>query len=111
MKMRIIRLREHLNDEMLLAYLDGELPNGQMSAISAHLLVCWQCRSSLSDLETLAETISQLLSTSSKIDFDRSVRAKEKFLRWRAAFESSRRSFFSCQVPQLLRNLADAVLA
>jgi anti-sigma factor ChrR (cupin superfamily) len=111
MKMRIIRLREHPNDEMLLAYLDGELPNGQMSAIRAHLLVCWQCRSSLSDLETLAETISQLLSTSSKIDFDRSVRAKEKFLRWRAAFESSRRSFFSCQVPQLLRNLADAVLA
>jgi anti-sigma factor RsiW len=109
--MRIKRLREHLEDEILLAYLDGELSHGQMREIRAHLMICWQCRSALSELECQAEAISQLLSAHSKTDHDRSVRAKEKFLRWRTAFESTRNSLFRCPPSQLMRNAAGAVLA
>ena len=109
--MRINRLREHPKDEILLAYLDGELSHGQMREIRAHLMICWQCRSALSELECQAEAVSQLLSAHSKFDHDRSVRAKEKFLRWRTAFESTRKSLFGCQPPQLMRNAAGAVLA
>jgi anti-sigma factor RsiW len=109
--MRISRLREHLSDENLLAYLDGELSNGQMRTIRSHLLICWQCRSVLSELESQAEAVSQLLSAHSKYDMDRSVRAKEKFLRWRTAFERSQNYLFRYQSPQLMRNAAGAVLA
>jgi len=109
--MRISRLREHPNDEILLAYLDGEMSNRRMRETRAHLKICWQCRSALSELESQAEAISQLLSASSKFDFDRAVQAKEKFLRWRTTFESSRRSFFRCQPPQLIGNVEGAVLA
>lgn len=109
--MRIDRLREHLSDEMLLAYLDGEMSNRRMRETRSHLKICWQCRSVLSELESQAEAISQLLSMSSKFDVDRSVRAKETFLRWRTAFEGSRRSFFRCQPHQLTGNVADAVPA
>ena len=109
--MRINRLREHPKDEILLAYLDGELSHGQMREIRAHLMICWQCRSELSELECQAEAVSQLLSAQSKFDHDRLVRAKGKFLRWRTAFESTRNSLFRCQPPQLMRNAAGAVLA
>jgi anti-sigma factor RsiW len=109
--MRTSRLREHPNDEMLLAYLDGEMPNRRMRETRSHLKICWQCRSALSQLESQAEAISQLLSATSKFDSDRSARAKEKFLRWRTAFESSRRSFFRFQPPQLMGNVADVIPA
>jgi len=38
-EMRINRLREHPKDEILLAYLDGELSHGQMREIRAHLMI------------------------------------------------------------------------
>jgi hypothetical protein len=48
----------------------------------------------LADLESQAQTISRLLSAKENSDIDRSVKAKEKFLRWRASFEKQQKSFF-----------------
>ena len=97
--MRINRSREHLADEVLLAYLDGEMSNARMRAIRAHLNICWKCRSALAELESQAEAISRLLAEKSKDEIDRSVRAREKFLRWRTDFEAQQRFFFRCQPP------------
>jgi anti-sigma factor RsiW len=109
--MRISRSREHLADEALLAYLDGEMSNTRMRATRTHLKTCWKCRSALAELESQAEAISCLLAEKSKYEIDRSVQAREKFLRWRTVFEGRQRSFFRCQPPQLVRNIAGAVLA
>jgi anti-sigma factor RsiW len=85
--MRFNRPLEHLNDDQLLAYLDGEMSNARMRAIRNHLRICWKCRSALTELEAQVEAISRLLLASSKFDADRSARAKERFLQWRDSFE------------------------
>jgi anti-sigma factor RsiW len=105
------RSREHPNDETLLAYLDGEVSNTRMRAIRTHLDVCWKCRSALAELEFQAEAISRLLADKSKDEIDRSLRAREKFLRWRTVFEGKQGFFFRCQPPEFMRNVASAVLA
>ena len=92
--MRINRSREHLADEALVAYLDGEMSNTRMRAIRTHLNLCWKCRSAVAELESQAEAISRLLTEKSKNEIDRSLQAREKFLRWRNAFEGRRRFFF-----------------
>jgi anti-sigma factor RsiW len=109
--MQISRSREHLADEVLLAYLDGEMSNMRMRAIRTHLKTCWKCRSALAELESQAEAISHLLAEKSNDEIDRSLQAREKFLRWRTVFENRQRFFFRCQPPQLMRNGAGAVLA
>jgi pimeloyl-ACP methyl ester carboxylesterase len=78
--MRTNRLPEHPNDEMLLAYMDGEVSRVRIGAIRSHLKRCWKCRSVLADLELQAEAISPLLTANSDSDIDRSVTAKEKFI-------------------------------
>lgn len=95
--MRINRSREHLADEALVAYLDGEMSKAQMRTIRAHLNLCWKCRSELAELETAAEAASRLLAERSKDELDRSLQARERFLRWRAAFEDHQRFFLKCQ--------------
>lgn len=109
--MRSNRSREHLNDEILLAYLDGEMSNTRVRAIRTHLKICWKCRAALAEIESQAEAISRLLAGKSQDEIDRSVRAREKFLRWRTAFEGRQRSFFRCSPPQLERYAVGAVLA
>jgi anti-sigma factor RsiW len=109
--MRSSRSREHLADEVLVAYLDGEMSNARMRAIRTHLDVCWKCRSALAELEFQAEAISRLLADKSKDEIDRSLRAREKFLRWRTVFEGKQGFFSRCQPPELMRNVASAVLA
>ena len=94
--MRINRSREHLADEVLVAYLDGEMSKARMRAIRAHLNLCWSCRSALAELETAAEDASRLLAERSKDEIDRSLQARERFLRWRAAFEAHQKFFFNC---------------
>jgi anti-sigma factor RsiW len=109
--MRISRSGEHLADEVLIAYLDGEMSNARMRAIRTHLNLCWECRSALAELEFQAEAISRLLAEKSKDEIERSGQAREKFLRWRTVFEGRQRFFFRCRPSQLLRNVAGAVLA
>ena len=86
--MRSNRPFEHLNDDQLLAYLDGEMSNAQMRAIRNHLRICWKCRSVLAELEAQAEAISRLLLARTNVDAERSDRAKERFLQWRSTFET-----------------------
>jgi anti-sigma factor RsiW len=96
---------------MLLAYLDGEMSMARIRAIRNHLKNCWKCRSVLADLESQAEAISRLLTANLDSEIDRSVEAKEKFLRWRTSFEN-RRHFFLRSLPSLLlRNVVRVAFA
>lgn len=95
--MRSRRPLEHLNEEQLLAYLDGEMSLARMRSARNHLRICWNCRSLLAELEAHIESISRLLLARTQDDGDRSIVAKEKFLRWRNAFEARRRFFFDLQ--------------
>lgn len=97
--MRINRSRDHLADEVLVAYLDGEKSKAQMRAIRTHLNLCWKCRAALAELETAAEAASRLLSERSRDEVDRSFQARERFLRWKATFEAHQRFFLKCQPP------------
>jgi len=103
--------REHLEDEVLLAYLDGEMSNTRMRVIRNHLRTCWKCRSTLAEVESQVETISRLLDRKSKYEKERFVQAREKFLRWRKDFEIRQKFFFRCQPPHVVKGIADAVLA
>jgi anti-sigma factor RsiW len=104
--MRINRSPEHLDDDMLVAYLDGEVSATHIRRIRNHLKSCWNCRSVLSDLESQAEAVSRLLTAKSDSDVDRSVAASEKFLRWRASFEKRRRALLKSPSHLSLRNAA-----
>ena len=97
--MRINRSREHLADEILVAFLDGEMSKSQIRAIQNHLDLCWKCRSALAELETTAEATSRLLAERPKDEIDRSLQARERFLQWRTAFEAHR-LFFKWQPHQ-----------
>ena len=97
--MRINRSREHLADEKLVAFLDGEMSKSRIRAIQNHLNLCWKCRSALGELEMAAEATSRLLTERSKGEIDRSVQARERFMRWRAAFEAHHKLFFKCNPP------------
>lgn len=83
----------HLNDDQLLAYLDGEMSIARMRAVRNHLRICWTCRSALAELEAQVEVISRLLLARTKDDAKRSDRAKERFLNWRTTYETQRRLF------------------
>ncbi|MGB8770315.1 MAG: zf-HC2 domain-containing protein [Candidatus Korobacteraceae bacterium] len=49
---------EHLSDEELLLFADGELPPRRVSRVDMHLAACWDCRSRLRELEeTIAEFV------------------------------------------------------
>src|SRR5215831_9415074 len=41
----------HLDEGVLLQYLDGEVPKRQVRKIQGHLEACWQCRAELEDLQ------------------------------------------------------------
>ena len=109
--MRIHRTSEHLNEETLLAYVDGELSSTRIRTVRNHLKSCWKCRSVLADLEAQAEAISRLLSAQLNSDIDRSIRAKEKFLGWRASFEGQWKFLFRERRPISLPGAVRLALA
>ena len=94
----------HLNDDQLLAYLDGEMSMARMRAVRNHLRICWNCRSALAELETQVEAISRLLLVRTKHDAERSDRAKERFLDWRNTCETQRGFFSKFLSLQLFRH-------
>jgi|SRR5579871_1667130 len=48
----------HSERELLLAYLDGELPARKARQVQCHLQACWECRAELEDLQkTVAECV------------------------------------------------------
>lgn len=100
--MRREKQSEHLSDEQLLAYLDGEMTYVEMRATRSHLRRCWKCRASQSTLETQIEFISRLFSECSDIDLNRSIQAKEQFLAWRKSIEE-RHGSSSCSWPPHLQ--------
>jgi len=88
--MRFSKPFTHLNDDQLLAYLDGELSIAQMRAVRNYLRICWNCRSALAELEAQVEAISRLLLARTKHDAERSAGAKVRFLKWRRTYEAQR---------------------
>jgi anti-sigma factor RsiW len=109
--MRMSRSREHPDHEHLLAYLDGEMNNTRARAVRTHLDLCWKCRSALAELEAQAEAVSRLLTGRSTDEIARRVRARERFLQWRALLEARQRFLVRSPSPQIMRNVARAVLA
>ncbi|HEV8381340.1 MAG TPA: zf-HC2 domain-containing protein [Gemmatimonadales bacterium] len=51
----------HVDEGMLHAYLDGELPSAERAALEAHLAQCATCRASLAEERALLERASALL--------------------------------------------------
>lgn len=41
----------HINEDVLLRYADGELPSQQQAQVRDHLTSCWQCRAALDELQ------------------------------------------------------------
>jgi len=82
---------EHPEDATLLAYLDAELPGAVTRTVLKHLQTCWKCRSSLAELEILAQTVSKLLSKQNESDMARTRAANVKFLQLKASLETKER--------------------
>ena len=72
---------EHLEDAVILAYLDGELSRADARKAKHHLQSCWNCRSAAAELELLAQTAYALLSGGDRADAVRTGAAKAEFLR------------------------------
>jgi hypothetical protein len=53
---------------MLSPYLDGDLPTPQASAVKAHLLTCFRCQETLSQLSALVSESQELASTAPSSD-------------------------------------------
>jgi anti-sigma factor RsiW len=55
---------EHLSEEQLLMFVDGELSSKQVSKVREHLETCWTCRA---ELEKVEETISLFVEFRKKV--------------------------------------------
>src|SRR6185503_10262111 len=75
---------EHLEDTVILAYLDGELSRADARKAKQHLQSCWKCRSAAAELELLAQTAYALLSEGDGSDAVQTGAAKAEFLRKKA---------------------------
>jgi hypothetical protein len=71
---------EHLEDVVILAYLDGELSRAAARKARRHLQSCWKCRSTAAELELLAQTAYGLLADKDENDAAREITAKREFL-------------------------------
>jgi len=80
---------EHLEDAVILAYLDGELSRAPTRKTKQHLQRCWSCRSTAAELELLAETVYALLAGRDEVDAEQMVTAKAEFLRRKAKFDAA----------------------
>ena len=80
---------EHLEDAVILAYLDGELSRAVTRKVNHHLQSCWNCRSVAAELELLAETAYALLSGRDEADTVEKGTAKAEFLRRKAKIDEA----------------------
>jgi anti-sigma factor RsiW len=80
---------EHLEDAVILAYLDGELSRAAARKTKQHLQSCWNCRSAAAELELLAETAYALLSGGDKADTAQTGTARAEFLRRKAKIDET----------------------
>jgi anti-sigma factor RsiW len=99
----------HLEDTVLLAYLDGELSRRLMRTAAQHLQNCWACRSSLAELERQAQIISRLLINHDESDTARKQNAKAKFLERKKRVETERADPPTIDLKRLLK-LKDSLI-
>jgi anti-sigma factor RsiW len=72
---------EHLEDAVILAYLDGELSRAAARTAEHHLHSCWYCRSVAEELELLAQTACALLSGEKEADTSQTDDVRAEFER------------------------------
>jgi hypothetical protein len=70
----------HCSDEVLIRYLDLELPSAERERVAAHLGLCWQCRASLAGLESAIHRVASLSRDDRFVAPERAAAAKRKFL-------------------------------
>ena len=75
---------EHLEDAVILAFLDGELSRPASRKAKHHLQSCWKCRSAAAELELLAQTAYSLVSGGDEAGTVRTDTANAEFLRRKA---------------------------
>ena len=80
---------EHLEDAVILAYLDGELSRAAARKARQHLQSCWNCRSATAELELLAQTAYALLAGGDELDAAHADTAKAEFLRRKAKIDAT----------------------
>jgi len=49
---RHVLILQHLGDEEIIAYLDGELPRHELERTRTHLESCWSCRSRMGEIQS-----------------------------------------------------------
>ena len=80
---------EHLEDAVILAYLDGELSYAAAKKAKHHLESCWNCRSAAAEIELLAQTAYALLSGEDEADTVQTGIAKVEFFRRKAKIDET----------------------
>ena len=75
---------EHLEDAVILAFLDGELSLAASRKAKHHLQSCWKCRSAAAELERLVQTAYALLSGGDEAGTVQTDTANAEFLRRKA---------------------------
>ena len=80
---------EHLEDAVILAYLDGELSRAVARKASRHLQSCWKCRSAAAELELLAQTAYTLLLNVDEAGTAQTGAAKAEFFRRKAKIDET----------------------
>jgi len=88
--MRPNPLNEHLEDEVILAYLDGELSRSITRKTRQHLQSCWKCRATAAEFELLVQKAIGLMASQSEADAHRARAAKDKFLACKAGIDAMR---------------------
>jgi hypothetical protein len=100
---------EHLEDTVILAYLDGELSWAAARKAQHHLQSCWNCRSAAAELERLAQTAYALLSGGDEADAVRTGAAKTEFLRWKAKIDETWDKKFSRSTSMLFQRPVSSI--
>jgi anti-sigma factor RsiW len=80
---------EHLEDTVILAYLDGELCRAAARKAKHHLESCWNCRSAAAELELLAQTAYALLSGGNEGGTVQTGTAKAELFRRKAEIDET----------------------
>jgi hypothetical protein len=70
----------HCSDEVLIRYLDLELPSAERERVTGHLGACWQCRASLAGLESAIHRVASLTKDDRFVAPERVAAARRKFL-------------------------------
>jgi anti-sigma factor RsiW len=101
---------EHLEDAVILAFLDGELSRADSRKAKHHLQSCWKCRSAATELERLAQTAYELLSGGDAAGTVRTESANAEFLKrkaktdetWNKRLRRSTRTLFQRPVSSIV---------